>query len=158
LAGNDVEKLVLDSTYLLPAFGVNIDVETSEAIVETIDLLKARGIGIFVSDLSPLECYLKAFSLAERAGTEEGRKAAVTGLLAVTGDSSKFVAVPYSDERVVREASEIKKSHKDPFDCFIFATAKALNAVLVTEDDSASKYVGGSNVQSWKRLGKLLLR
>ena len=122
-----------------------------------LDQLSKRGVKINISDLSPLECFLKAFSIAEKAKDEEGREAAKLGLLAVTeGGSSSFNIVAYSDEKVIEEASLIRRSHKDPFDCFIFATAKALGAALVTEDTSAVNYLGHDHVLAWKSLKKLL--
>jgi PIN domain nuclease of toxin-antitoxin system len=158
LAGQNVEALVLDSTYLLPAFGVELDFENSKRIRDTLDELANRGVKIYLSNLSPLECFLKAFSLAEKGKSEEGRKTAKLGLLAVSEDVSMFSSVSYSDEKIVEEATTIRKSHKDPFDCFIFATAKALDAILVTEDDSAPSYLDSGKVLSWKQLKKIFAK
>ncbi len=74
----------------------------------------------------------------------------------MTESISSFNVVSYSDEKVIEEASLIRRSHKDPFDCFIFATAKALGATLVTEDNSAANYLGPGNALTWKSLKKLL--
>ena len=43
-------------------------------------------------------------------------------------------------------------SHKDPFDCFIFASAIALSVPLVTEDNDASKFLDEESILSWKQL------
>ncbi len=155
--GRDPLNLVLDTTFLLPAFGVEIDVDTSEKIELAIQqLVKESSTPIRISDLSPLEGFLKSYRLAEKAKNEEGKKAAKMGFLAVTRDSSWLRMVPHTEEIIVNAAFEIRLTHNDPFDCFIFATAKATGARLVTEDSTAKKYLGSENVLSWEDLKRSL--
>ena len=148
---------MIDSTYLLPAFGVEIDFETAEGITRLLGELISKGSRIYISDLSPLECFLKAFALAEKERSAEGMSTARTGFLAVTRETSTFTTLPHRDEKILTEAFTIRSSHRDPFDCFIFATAKMLDAALVTEDDKAGRYVNPDNVLSWKKLRNLIV-
>ncbi len=145
-------ELVFDTTVLLPAFGVEVDIDKSENIKQTLnELMNVHKIKLFLSDLSPLEGFLKSFRLAEKMKNEEGKKAARVGFLAVTRDST-FTIISHLEERTFNEAYEIRKKHRDPFDCFIFATAKSLDASLVTEDTNAKKFLDKERVLSWKDL------
>lgn len=150
------KHLVLDSTYLLPAFGVDLELDSSETIVDTLDRIARSGSRLYVSDLSPLECFLKAFQIAEKMKIEEGKEAARVGILAVTGDSSAYAILTHYDEKILAGAFVIRNSHKDPFDCFIFGTAKAFEATLVTEDTGDAEHIGAEGTLSWKELKKLL--
>lgn len=157
--GIQLNPLVIDTTFLLPAFGVEIDTESSERIEAVISSLLEGGgprDRIFISDMSPLEAFLKAYRLAEKEKNEKGKNAAKLGFLAVTGASSVYTIVPHSDEGVFESAFEMRNSHSDPFDCFIFATAKVLGATLVTEDTVAEKFLGSNSVLSWNGLRKSL--
>lgn len=145
---------MLDTTYLLPAFGVELDFDSAENITKVLDNITEIGSNVYLSDLSPLECFLKAFRLAEKVKSQAGKEAAKIGFLAVTKDPSAFTILSHSDEDIITEAFMIRNSHRDPFDCFIFATAKVLEATLVTEDDDAWKYVGSDKILSWKNLRK----
>ena len=151
-----LRELVFDTTYLLPAFGVDVDVDTSKNIKLILnELADVRGVKLIISDLSPLEGFLKSFRLAEKMKNEEGEKAAKMGFLAVTKDST-FSIVSHSDERTFNGACEIRQNHRDPFDCFIFATARSINAPLVTEDIDAQKFLGKKKVLSWRNLKQYL--
>lgn len=139
VSGQNQISLVLDSTYLLPAFGVDIG-EGSNIVPQIVDTMTKSAIKLFISDLTPLECFLKAFRIAERSKREEGKKSAKIGFIATTKDPS-ITIISHLDEDIIAEASLIRESHKDPFDCFIFATARVLQASLLTEDQSAEKYL-----------------
>lgn len=60
--------------------------------------------------------------------------------------------VDHKDDTVVEEAYRIRLEHNDPFDCFIFATAKALSIPLVTEDQDAPKFLGKDSTLTWRAL------
>ena len=154
---NRAHPIVLDTTFILPAFGVEIEIDSTESVQEKIrEVRESQETPILISDLSPLESFLKAFRLAEKAKSEEGKKAAKTGFLAVTADTSTFRCISHSSPDIVRAAFEIRMTHNDPFDCFIFATAKVFGATLVTEDSNAIRYLGVEKVESWKNFKKTL--
>ncbi|MHB1868607.1 MAG: PIN domain-containing protein [Nitrososphaerales archaeon] len=77
---NRAHPIVLDTTFILPAFGVEIEIDSTESVQEKIrEVRESQETPILISDLSPLESFLKAFRLAEKAKSEEGKKAAKTG-------------------------------------------------------------------------------
>jgi len=152
---NQAQPIVLDTTFILPAFGVEIELDSSKSVEETIhEVRESRETPILISDLSPLEGFLKAFRLAEKAKNEDGKKAAKIGFLAVTADTSTFRCVTHSSQDILSAAFEIRMTHTDPFDCFIFATAKVFGATLISEDRNATRYLGAENVESWKDFKK----
>ena len=69
-------RAVFDTTYFLPAFGIQIDVGTAEAILDVIKRFAGKGNSIIVSDVTPLEAFLKAFSVAEKRKDEVGKNRA----------------------------------------------------------------------------------
>lgn len=149
--------IILDTTFILPAFGVEIETDSTESVQETIlELSKNRETPLLISDLSPLEGFLKAFRLAEKMKSAEGKIAAKTGFLAVTAETSTIKCITHSSPDIVNAAFEIRMTHSDPFDCFIFGTAKALGATLVTEDSNAVRYLGAEKVELWKNFKKTL--
>lgn len=148
-------ELVLDTTYILPAFGIEVDVDSTERIGATLGVLKEQGVTLHISDLSPLEGFVKAFRIAEKLGDEPGKKGAKIGFLAVTKDPL-LLKVNHSDEEILNAAYEIRITHTDPFDCFIFATAKVFSKTLLTEDRSAAHFLGRKNVLTWNDLRKSL--
>lgn len=64
--------------------------------------------------------------------------------------------VDHKDDTVINEAFKVRLNHNDPFDCFIFATAKALAMTLVTEDESASSFLHKESVLNWTGLKRKL--
>lgn len=144
-------SIVLDTTYLLPVFGIDIEVDSASGIYSTLERLRRKGVTLHVSDLSPFEGFIKSYRIAEKLRDEEGKNASKSGLLVVVkGDWVQ--RVDHEDEEIIEEAFKIRQVHNDPFDCFIFATAKVLAVPLVTEDGEASRFLGEKSVLTWTRL------
>ncbi|MEM3085257.1 MAG: PIN domain-containing protein [Nitrososphaerales archaeon] len=139
-------RAVFDTTYFLPAFGLRIDIDSSENIINAIERFNNRGNTLIVSDITPLEGFLKAFSIAEKQRNETGKNRAREGFLSMVNDPL-ITIVSHQQRTVFEEAFKIRMRHKDVFDCFVFATAVAENVLLVTEDESSSKHV--KNVIRW---------
>lgn len=150
-------RLVLDTTYLMPAFGVQIGLDSSEKILSMLTLLvRTNEEPLFISDLTPLEGFLKAFRLAEKGKNEDGKMAAKAGFQSIIRNSSTFSCLPHSDERILDEACDIRATHNDPFDCFIFGTARVLNCTLLTEDNRAAQYLAEDRILSWKSFKEMV--
>jgi PIN domain nuclease of toxin-antitoxin system len=147
--------LLLDTTYLLPVFGIDIGVDSASSIQETLSRLVETGTVLYISDLSPFEAFIKAYRIAEKLKDERGKQEAKLGLLFVArGDWA--TKVDHEDDEIIEEAFKIRLKHKDPFDCFIFATAQVRKVPLVTEDRAAPQFIGEGLVMNWAALKKSL--
>ena len=144
-------NILLDTTYLLPVFGIDVEVDSALAIRDALERLLKRGVRLHVSDLTPFEAFVKSFRVAEKLRDEEGKQAAKSGFT-ILARADWLDKVDHKDDTVVEEAYRIRLDHNDPFDCFIFATAKALSIPLVTEDQDASKFLGKESTLTWKEL------
>ena len=125
--------------------------DSAPAIRDALELLLKRGVRLHVSDLTPFEAFVKSFRVAEKLRDEEGKQAAKSGFI-ILARANWLDKVDHKDDTVVEEAYRIRLDHNDPFDCFIFATAKALSIPLVTEDRDASKFLGKESTLTWKDL------
>ncbi len=139
----------------MPLFGVDVEVDSASAIQSTLTSLRRAGTTILISDLSPFEAFIKSFRIAEKLRDPRGKEEARLGLLyLVKGGWAK--QVDHAEEEVIEEAFKIRIEHTDPFDCFIFATSKALKIPLVTEDESAGEFLGENLVLNWARLKRTI--
>lgn len=149
-------RAVFDTTYFLPAFGIQIDVGAPQAILEIIERFIGNGNSIIISDVTPLEAFLKAFSLAEKLKDEVGKNRAREGFLSLV-DNPSIKIVSHQQRSVFEHAFKIRLKHRDPFDCFVFATALAENAILVSEDESSLKYLKNGMAIKWAQFKKKLV-
>lgn len=148
-------SLLLDTTYMLPVFGIDIGVDTSSSIQETLSRLVTKGTVLFISDLSPFEAFIKTYRIAEKLKDERGKQEAKLGLLfVVRGDWA--TKIDHEDDEIIEEAFKIRLKHNDPFDCFIFATAQVRKIPLVTEDRVAPQFLEDGSVMNWAALKKTL--
>ena len=125
--------------------------DSALAIRDALERLLKRGVRLHVSDLTPFEAFVKSFRVAEKLRDEEGKQAAKSGFI-ILARADWLDKVDHKDDTVVEEAYRIRLDHNDPFDCFIFATAKALSIPLVTEDQDASKFLDKESTLTWKDL------
>ncbi len=146
---------MLDTTYLLPLFGVDVNVDSSASIQATLGSLRDKGTTIYISDLSPFEAFIKSYRIAERMKDNAGKEEAKLGLVYLS-KGGWALRVDHHDEEIIEEAFKIRSRHNDPFDCFIFATSKSLKAPLVTEDESAEEFLGENHVLTWGKLKRSL--
>jgi PIN domain nuclease of toxin-antitoxin system len=151
---SSTRNFLLDTTYLMPVFGIDVGVDSSSSIQETLGLLAKKGAGIFISDLSPLEGFIKAYRIAEKLKDEGGKQEAKLGLLFIVR-GGWATRINHLDDDIIEEAFKIRSRHSDPFDCFIFATAKAHRITLVTEDEAASDFLEEKLVMTWNELKRL---
>ena len=152
---SSTRSLLLDTTYMLPVFGIDIGVDTSSSIQETLSRLVTKGTVLFISDLSPFEAFIKSYRIAEKLKDERGKQEAKLGLLfVVRGDWA--TKIDHEDDEIIEEAFKIRLKHNDPFDCFIFATAQVRKIPLVTEDRVAPQFLEDGSVMNWAALKKTL--
>src|SRR5713101_8290968 len=140
---------------MLPVFGIDIGVDTSSSIQETLSRLVTKGTVLFISDLSPFEAFIKAYRIAEKLKDERGKEEAKLGLLFVVR-GEWLSRIDHKDHEIIEEAFKIRQKHNDPFDCFIFATALVFNVPVTTEDRVAREFLDDKLVMTWTMLKKSL--
>ncbi|HYU88033.1 MAG TPA: PIN domain-containing protein [Candidatus Bathyarchaeia archaeon] len=152
---SSTRSILLDTTYMLPVFGIDIGVDSSSSIQGTLSRLAQKGTTLCISDLSPFEAFIKAYRIAEKLKDDKGKEEAKLGLLfVVRGDW--LTKVDHKDHEIIEEAFKIRQKHNDPFDCFIFATARVQGVPLVTEDRVAREFLDDRLVMNWAGLKKNL--
>ncbi len=143
-------KILLDTTFLLPSYGVSIDVDEKEIIANVMQGFIDLGGEIYVSTLSLLEAFLKTYRVAEKLKNEEGKIRAREGFISVM-HSNMIRKIDFLNYEIFLEAFKIRKTNKDPFDCFIFATSKAKGIPLLTEDSKAAAHLGEELICNWEK-------
>ena len=93
--------------------------------------------------------------MGKKVKDDKGKEEAKLGLLfVVRGDW--LTKVDHKDHEIIEEAFKIRQKHNDPFDCFIFATARVQKVPLVTEDRVAREFLDDRLVMNWAGLKKNL--
>lgn len=122
----------MDSIYLLPVFGIEVDETLSDAVFRLID----DGHNLVVNEVSIFECVAKAAKLIARGELEPKRLS--RGLLGINY-SPLLVKVDIYDVEVTRVAAELRRFIRDFIGCMILATAAVRADVLLTEDERLVK-------------------
>src|SRR5437773_342869 len=69
---------------------------------------------------------------------------------------ARQVGIDQKEHEIIEEAFKIRQKHNDPFDCFIFATARVQGIPLVTEDRIAREFLDDRLVMTWAGLKRNL--
>ena len=120
-------RICLDSSYLLPLFGIGLRGIPSDVIRR----LSAHEHELLISEISIFECAAKAAKLVIRG--ELGVKRLVDGLLGAAY-SPLLTKVSIYEADLISLAVEARKLVSDFIDCLILATATLYADVLLTED------------------------
>ncbi len=150
---SSARSILLDTTYMLPVFGIDVGVDSASSIQGILSRLAEKGATLFISDLSPFEAFIKAYRIAEKLRDEKGKEEAKLGLLFVVR-GNWLTRINHTDDEIIEEAFKIRQKHEDPFDCFIFATAKVNKIPLITEDRAAKEFLDDRLVMTWATLKK----
>ena len=152
--------LVLDTTYVLPLFGVEIDLK--DGFKAEIEMVWTRGIKD-TRIILPSTCLLEVLYKLNR----EFRQSQDIGILRryslvlPTITKHPFIKIwnPLLDSITSNYSFNLRKlGHSDLLDCLIFATAWRYDATLVTEDKELieiNKKLSNDNqiqIISWKSL------
>jgi len=84
-----------------------------ETILDVIKRFLGKGNSIIVSDVTPLEAFLKAFSVAEKRKDEVSKNIAREGFLSMVNDPSIEIA-SHQQGLVFEHAFKIRLRHRDP--------------------------------------------
>ena len=86
-----------------------------------------------------LEAFLKTYSLGLKKSVPELVSRSLRGVFVIM-KAHELKKMSFLHPQIVRYAHRILSKHWDPFDAFIFATANALGATLLTEDRDAHMF------------------
>ncbi len=125
-------KVLLDTTYLLPAVG--IDVDLPEDLLEQLFL---SNYSFIINELSLFELFGKASRLM--AGNEQAKERFYTGMKSIL--SSKIDIKPVFTLDTVSVVRGVHERLKDLPDCPIVATAIVHSDVMLTEAKDIPKLV-----------------
>ena len=120
-------RVLLDTTYLLPAVGVAVSAAPPDVLLRVRD----RGHRTLASSVSVLEVAAKGGKLV--AGRRLARGRLVRGLRAILADPELEV-LPLNREDILVAAADLRSLHSDFLDCVLLATAAAESDVFLTED------------------------
>ena len=122
----------MDTTYLLPAVGIEVD------LLETLlEQLFSSDHSFIINELSLFELFGKASRFM--AGKEQAKERFYTGMKSIL--SSKIDIKPVFTLDTVPVVREVHERLKDLPDCPIVATAKVYSDVMLTEAKDIPKLV-----------------
>jgi predicted nucleic acid-binding protein len=125
-------RVLLDSTYLLPAVGIEIDLPE-----ELLELLFSLNHQFIVNELSLFELFGKASR--HMAGNEAAKGRFYTGMKSLLSSKIEFKPIFTLDTLPV--ICELHELIKELPDCLIVATARVYADVLLTEAEDIPKLV-----------------
>jgi len=121
-------RLLVDTTYLLPAIGISVKGIPSDGMVRLIE----KEHEICVSDISIFELSAKGAKHVA-AGTLSGERVA-RGIRAVVHDGT-VTMIPFHESTLLLTAFKLRNILSDFIDCLILASAIHHSDMLITEDD-----------------------
>lgn len=128
-------RLLLDTTYLLPAIGVSLKGIPKDALIK----LMQEGHQISISDVSVFELAAQG---AKRVATENlSAERVARGIRAIVYDE-RLKVIPLYESTLLLTAFKLRSMLSDFIDCLILSSAMNRCDSLVTEDD---------DIQSLKR-------
>ena len=125
-------RVLLDTTYLLPAIGIEVDLPE-----DLLEKLFSSKHSFIINELSLFELFGKASRFM--SGEEKAKERFYTGMKSIL--SSKIDIKPVFTLDTLPVVLEIKEKVKDLPDCPIVATAMVYSDVMLTEDDDIPKVV-----------------
>lgn len=130
-------NLLLDTTYVLPLFGIDINLNSD--FREEIRQLWKKGVknyNIYLSSASIIESVYKLNR--EYRNSEDPEVLNRYHIVLPTIIRSKIVKIidPFLNPIIAENSMKIREfGHKDLMDCWIAASAIGINAILLTEDN-----------------------
>ena len=120
-------RLLLDTTYLLPAIGVSIKGLPKDALIRLIQ----KGHQISISNISVFE--LSAKGAKHVATGKLSAERVIRGISAIVYDE-RITVVPMHDSSILLTAFKLRRMLSDFVDCLILSSAINQNDAIVTED------------------------
>jgi len=136
-------KLLIDTTYLLPAIGISVKNLPKDAPIK----LTQKGHKISISDISVFELSAKGAKQIT-AGTLPAERV-TRGVRAVIYDET-IEAIPIHESTILLTAFKLRSMLSDFIDCLILSSAINQCDALITEDNDIQ------NLKKNKEFNKLL--
>jgi PIN domain nuclease of toxin-antitoxin system len=122
-----VTRVLIDTTYLLPAAGIGVE----GVPVDATRRVKDAGYEVLAAEISLFELLAKGAKLVAEGKADPGRVS--LAIKSILSDSSIGKVEGYTEEMMTM-AIELRRHHKDFVDCLILASAASECDALVTED------------------------
>jgi PIN domain nuclease of toxin-antitoxin system len=120
-------KVLLDTTYLMPAIGVSV----KEISPDTLGVIRGGGHEAAISEVSLLELSAKGAKLVASGALTADR--VIRGVIAAKRDE-ELEKIPIVDEDLLGTAISLRGRLRDFLDCLILSSAINRCDVLLTED------------------------
>jgi PIN domain nuclease of toxin-antitoxin system len=132
-----LSKVLIDTTYLLPAAGIRVEGVPPDATRR----IKDAGHQVLVSEISLLEILAKGAKLASEGRADPSRVSLAIKSILSDGSIEKVGAYDNDDEggAMTMLAIELRRHHSDFLDCLILASAASRSDALLTEDAGMAK-------------------
>ena len=122
-----MKKVLLDTTYILPLLGIEIDIPNLREKIISL----AKNFKLMLNSLSILEAKWKILKLAKKESSV--LESFSEGLLFLT-KGEVFEIIPFYTYEVDLIATTLYKYHKDYIDCSILASAYINADTFITEE------------------------
>jgi len=122
-------RLLLDTTYLLPAIGVSVKGLLEDAPIKLI----GKGHQISISDVTIFELSAKGGKYITTGALTPERVS--RGIRSIVYDD-RIARIPIHDTSVLLTAFRLRRTLDDFIDCLILSSAINRNDILVTEDEN----------------------
>ncbi len=133
--------LLLDSTYLLPVFGVEVEGVSASDLLKLRSLALTGRIELYYSPFSLIEVVSKVAREAQRSKVRLSREDIKSIVDLIEGAS--YLRPVYPDSRAYALAYEMKMlGHRDMIDCILYATATVHGFTFLTMDSELKEFVG----------------
>ncbi len=133
------DRILLDSTYLLPTFGIEVKELSDEDLRAMRELLLKGEAEFFCSSITWIELIGKVHREAERAGidaTERFREAAKSLM-----ESGYYRWISPSVEDIMIAFKLRKLGHRDIIDNLLYAASITKNMILMTMDRELKEFL-----------------
>ncbi len=121
-------KVLVDTTYLLPAIGVSVKEVPDDALVK----LMNKGYEVYISTVSLFELVAKGAKYVSRGALSA--EEVVRGVLALAYDE-RLKKVSFLDSDALLLSMKLRKLVKDFVDCMLLASAITSCNAFLTEDE-----------------------
>ncbi len=129
-------KVVVDTTFILPFFGIDVEGINSEEVVR----LKNKGFKLLYPKLLLVELIAKISKEAHRKGLKELPEAAKEALESLMAETDVELVDP-KPEHLIEAAKLRLLGHRDFFDNILYATAYIEKALLLTADKDLTSFI-----------------
>lgn len=128
-------KILLDTTYLLPAIGISLKDFPRDVLI----MLRRKGNQVFMSDISIFELSAEG---AKYVGAKKlSAERVIEGIRAIVFDEN-IVKIPIHESRILLTALRIRDWLSDFIDCLIVSSALNQCDALISEDTDIQSLEG----------------